>query len=454
MMNLKTILLVSYQIVSTFGRPIPLVPSQSQDSPETLHNLQDNAEGLLYLSKGIIQETFLLETTLTGLRNGKYKPVSTLKEAMASLASMPNASDHTTIELATELITRGLAPTNILDIINGLTDSQINSIYNDNPRNPEQLIYPKRNPEDAPYDKTEDELRSAIRIPHNFQYGSNGKRPVLLVPGTSDPTGTTYYFSYEKLLADTDFADPIWVNIPDHSLGDIQVVSEYVAYAINYVSAISKTKIGVISWSQGGIDVQWALRYWPSTRDAVEDFMPISPDFHGTLFEYACVFPNRLCTPSIRQQGYESNLIHALRNEDGDSAYVPTTSVYSGVDEIVQPQSDPNASGTLKDVRRVGVTNTQIQLACPGKPAGGFYTHEAMLVNPIAYALFVDALTHDGPGELSRIDLDTVCDQIVPLGLGLDDLLGTEAMAVIYGIVDTLSYGESEPQEPPLKYYV
>ena len=451
------LLLLSYILVA-LGGPITTTRSlQRRDFPEALQKLETSAEGFLYLGKGLAQEAILLGAALTDLEDGKIKPVTSLEEAMASLSSMPNASDHDPLEIATELLKRGLAPANILDIINGLTDTQINSQYNNNPKEPDTSIYPKKQPDDAPYDVKEDRLRSAIYIPSNFTYGANGKLPVLLVPGTADPAGTTYYFSYEKLLADTDFADPVWVNIPSESLGDIQVSSEYVAYAMNYISGISNnTKIGVLSWSQGSIDVQWALKYWPSTRDVVDDFMAISGDFHGTLFEYLCLYPNQLCTPSIRQQGYNSNLIRALRSEDGDSAYVPTTSVYTGVDEVVQPQSDPNASASLKDVRKVGVTNNQIQLACPGKPAGSFYTHAAMLVNPIAYALFVDALTHDGPGQLSRIDLDSVCNQLVPPRLDLDDLLGTEAMAVLYGTVDTLSYDNKgdDSREPPLKDYV
>jgi hypothetical protein len=53
-----------------------------------------------------------------------------------------------------------------------------------------------------------------------------------------------------------------------------------------------------------------------------------------------------------------------------------------------------------------------------------------MLVNPITYALFVGALTHDGPEDQPRIARDTVCNESVPLGLDLDDLLGTEAVAL------------------------
>lgn len=259
---------------------------------------------------------------------------------------MPNASDRNVVQLAPEIVTRGLAPGNILHIVAGITDSEINSIYDDNPKDPETSIYPHKSSDDAPYDVSEDRLRSAIHIPHSFTYGANGKRPVLLVPGTADPAGSTYYFSYD------------------------------------------------------------------------------------------------------------TNLVHALRSDNGDSVYVPTTSVYSGIDEIVQPQSDPNASAALEDVRGVGVTNTQIQLACPGKPAGLLYLHETMLVNPIAYALVVDALTQDGPGQLSRIDLDTVCGQLVPPGLDLDDLLGTEAVAAVLGPLDILSYGYlGDNVEPPLKSY-
>ncbi|KAJ5179692.1 hypothetical protein N7492_002902 [Penicillium capsulatum] len=453
-MYLLGLILVAFHAGLVLASPIPSQPFR-RDIPATLSMLEHTAEGLIYLGKGLAQDASLLGARLIDVQDGKIEPVSSLEDAFASLASMPNASDHNIVQIATEMVARGLAPANILDIVAGLTNSRINSIYNDNPKDPATPIYPRRSTEDAPYDLSEDKLRSAIHIPHSFEYGANGKRPVLLVPGTADPAGSTFYFSYEKLLANTSFADPVWVNIPNYSLGDIQTNAEYVAYAMNYISGISNdTKIGVISWSQGAIDIQWALKYWPSTRDAVEDFMPISADFHGTLFELLCVTSNPLCTPAIKQQGAESNLIHALRSDDGDSAYVPTTSVYSGIDQIVQPQIDPNASAALKDVRGVGRSNTQIQLACPGMPAGLVYFHETMLVNPIAYALFVDALTHDGPGQLSRIDLDSVCSQLLPPGLGLDDLLGTEAVATVLGTLDILSYGYlGDNTEPPLKSY-
>lgn len=34
-------------------------------------------------------------------------------------------------------------------------------------------------------------------------------------------------------------ADPVYVNIPDENLGDIQVAAEYAAYTVGYISGIS-----------------------------------------------------------------------------------------------------------------------------------------------------------------------------------------------------------------------
>lgn len=154
------------------------------------------------------------------------------------------------------------------------------------------------------------------------------------------------------------------------------------------------------------------------------------------------------------QQGYAARFIRALRGEDGDSAYVPTTSVYSGFDFVVEPQSGGLASGALGDVRGVGVSNVQVQIVCAGRPAGGLYSHSATLVNPLAYALFVDALAHDGPGRLERVDLDAVCGQSFAPGLDLGDVLGMETVSNVVGVLDVLLYGFSWNGEPPLREYV
>jgi hypothetical protein len=131
------------------------------------------------------------------------------------------------------------------------------------------------------------------------------------------------------------------------------------------------------------------------------------------------------CDPSIAQQDYSSNFVNTLRANGGDSAYVPTTTVYSGSDEIVEPQSGTGASAYMLDARSVGVSNTQVQLACPGQPAGSIVSHSGILTNALAFALAVDALTHEGPGDLSRINLTDVCAKVIADGLQLSDFLST-----------------------------
>jgi hypothetical protein len=405
-------------------------------------------------STGIYQELSRLEAKISDIATGKIKPVLTVEEGLSVLSSIPHTNNQTILQKAIDVVSLGLVPTTIIDILDGITNHEINSIANNNTRDPSPGIHPEKSFYDAHYDTPEATLRSAIHIPSAFSYGKNNKIPILLVPGTADPAGSTYHFNYAKIFAAHSQTDPVWVNIPGNSLGDIQSNAEYVAYAINYISGLSGRSIGVLSWSQGSLDVQWALKYWPSTRAAVSDFMAVSGDFHGTVVETLCMLAEPVCSPAVQQQGYDTKFIRALRSEDGDSAFVPTTSVYSGYDYVVQPQSGEWASAALGDVRGVGVSNVQVQVACAGRAAGGFYSHSAMLINPLAYALFVDALMHDGPGQLERIDLNTVCGELLAPGLDVYDFLGVEAVSNVVGLLDVLLYGFNGSEEPPLRDYV
>ncbi|KAG2417619.1 hypothetical protein HFD88_008838 [Aspergillus terreus] len=424
--------------------------------PETLLMVTNEVKALGFLGASALQEVDLLVSHLLDLSTGKKSPVTSVDGAIKELSDLLDSRNSTFdhITYALDLVARGLLPSNVLDLLEGVTDDEINSSSNINTKSPSSPIYPQKAPEDAPYSVDEATLRSALYIPSSFEYGANGKTPVLLVPGTAVPAGLTYHFNFVKLLSATSFADPVWVNIPGNSLDDVQVNAEYVAYAINYLSGVSNdSTIGVISWSQGGLDTQWALKYWSSTRAVVRDFMPVSPDFHGTLMGGPCPgFPSALCTPSLIQQAHNTSLLRKLRSDGGDSAYVPTTTLYSSLDEVVQPQIGTEASAFLHDARAVGVTNNQMQLVCPGQIAGSVYTHESMLVNPVAWALVVDALTHDGPGEPSRTDLDTVCGQFLPPGLTIDDFLGTET-TMVAGVVDVLKLAFGTDEEPPIKPY-
>ncbi|KAF6830776.1 hypothetical protein CMUS01_07620 [Colletotrichum musicola] len=330
----------------------------------------------------------------------------------------------------------------------------MNSMTNSNPA-PRTQIYPQRSSLDAPYSLTEQELRSKIYFPKTFS-ASSGKQPVILVPGTAAMAGTTYRANLGPLLAKSDFADPLWVNIPDASLGDAQVNAEYVAYAMNYVQSMTGQKAAVVAWSQGNLNTQWALKYWPSTREAITDLVAMSPDFHGTKESFVVCGTTMAaalvgCTPSVYQQGYDSMFVQTLRANGGDSAYVPTTSLFSATDEIVQPQSGPIASAMLGDANGVEVTNVEVQKACPGTVSGTEVTHEGMLYNSLAFALLRDALANEGPGKLERIDKSVCLD---PAAGKLDkvEISATEGVLVDAGKT-VLMYKGKVRSEPPIMAY-
>ncbi|RMZ83234.1 hypothetical protein DV738_g1239, partial [Chaetothyriales sp. CBS 135597] len=167
--------------------------------------------------------------------------------------------------------------------------------------------------------------------------------------------------------------------------------------------------------------------------------------------------PGRMCGDAARNAEYaaNSNFIAALRSDGGDSAYVPTTSIYSALDEAVQPQSGPRASGLMKDARNVGVTNCQL-MGTPSfwKPAGwGFYSHDGVLLSPVAWALTEDAIKNGGPGRLDRIDMATVSWRQNAPGLSLLDVSRTRTVSVSC-LKNILTYTPKAPAEPALPQYV
>lgn len=394
-----------------------------------------------------------------------------LARVQATIGNTQNAG--VTIENVAQAILDGVSLTDLTqNVLSGYALSPINSYNNVNPPPPDN-IYPKKQANDAPYSVPEDQLRAAIYIPPSFaSYGSTNRRPILFVPGTGAFGGVNFISNLGKLLGNDNRFDPVYLNVPGAMLNDTQINSEYIAYAINYLSSITgnNNHLAVIPWSQGNPDTQWAFQYWPSTRNVVEDFISISADFHGTTLAYLLdpAFPNIVPNPpSIIQQEYDSNFILTLRAGGGGSPYVPSTSVWSITDEIVQPQYSPYASAAYFTQDLPGTPNTspicpantsvpysnnQIQTICAGQPAGGVYTHEGVLYNPLAYALAIDALTHDGPGRPERLDLSVVCNQLVAPGLTPADVAATEGLIPL-ALINILLYPEKVLNEPAVQAY-
>ncbi|KAJ7017706.1 hypothetical protein C8F04DRAFT_1405653 [Mycena alexandri] len=302
---------------------------------------------------------------------------------------------------------------------------------------------------DAPYSLSEATLRQAIFIPDTFTNGA--KNPLLIVPGTGQPSFMTYSPNLLPVLQNSDFADPVWLNIPGFLLGDAQQSAEYIAYATHYIGARTGKKVTLIAYSQGNIITQWALTFWPSMRSVVSDFVGMSAAFRGSsLVTAGCVPIQDLgigCPPAIHQQTLGSNFVNAMIKHGGDSALVPTTIMFSLTDEIAQPQSGNDATAMLKNANNVGYTPVRVQDVCAGKLAGGVATHEGMLYHPLTLAMLEDAMTNDGPGDLSRVDTARLCGQAVADGMSLSALVDTEAGLVKAGgaFIEFRPYLQNEP---------
>ncbi|KAA8570918.1 hypothetical protein EYC84_000299 [Monilinia fructicola] len=366
-------------------------------------------------------------------------------------AASPTPSANIIVN-ALELILDGFTSSDLQAVASGVnpSDASINNVNNPVPS--DKSFYNNVNG-NAPFSVDEETLRAAIYIPPGFTWGK--KQPIVLSPGTGGYGYSQFASNIGKLLATTDYADPIYLNIPGALLADAQVNAEYVAYALQYFNVMTSRKPAIVTWSQGSLDTQWAFKYWPSIPSIVTDHISMSPDYHGTVLAYILcpgfeIGNDIACVPSVFQQVYQSNFVNKLRSNNGDSAYVPTTNVYSLTDEIVQPQIGTAASAFLNDARGVGVSNTYLQGACLGLPAGGLYTHAGVLYNPVAYALLTDALLNDGPGSFDRVS--DQCGNIAAPGISLSDVIETQATIPMTAL-NILLYEGKVTNEPEIKSY-
>lgn len=451
-MRTASLLSSSALLAAVWASPTPVkhearangIPSQITSAPQ----FDSVVSGLLADASELALGASVIVDLLAAIIPGPT-PASIAAE-ISSVAAAYSAHPTTFLESVFDLIEGSLVPTDLVDVVLGDSPFE-NSSNNINP--PVAGIFPKKSQNDAPYSVSESSLRGAIYIPPGFTYGK--VRPLILIPGTGVTGGENFAPNFGKLFAGSSYADPVYLNIPGNQLNDIQVNSEYVAYAINYISTLIGGKnVSALSWSQGSVDAGWAFQYWPSTRNVVSDLINISGDYHGTVLAYLICpgFPQIPCAPSIIQQEYNSTFIQTLRNGGGSSAYVPTTTVYSIFDEIVQPQEGTGASSYLLDARGVGVSNTELQSVCPAQPAGTLYSHEGVLYNSVAVALAVDALTHDGPADINRLDLGTLCQEVAANGLSLTDVLATEGTIPI-ALINILEYSGKTTTEPAIMSY-
>ena len=259
---------------------------------------------------------------------------------------------------------------------------------------------------------------------------------VLLVHGTGEKRDETWSWSYEPSLRGEGFAT-CSVQLPDHGLGDFDTAAEYVVAAIRKTARLADRPIAVIGHSQGGALPVWTTKFWDDLDPLVTDVVSLAGPMDGTQLANEYCTPGQ-CAPLTWQLRHGSNHVAALRNAPLPAG-VDVTSISSQYDEIVRPQ--PSAS-TLP-----GATNVLLQDVCAHDPS----EHGLILGDPLAFALAVDAITHDGGARPSRLAADICQQTFIPHG----DLLGGYVFLQGVGRFFT---GLSDPsrwvdREPPVPAY-
>src|SRR3546814_360845 len=125
----------------------------------------------------------------------------------------------------------------------------------------------------------------------------------------------------------------------------MQVSAEYVVNALRRIRADSGRKVAMIGHSQGVTVPRWALKWWPSARDAVDDFVMEAGPNHGTtaVGSLPALVPQLTAgmvdLPEVFYQfSPDSNFVAALNADDETPGDISYTSLYSGFyDELVEP---------------------------------------------------------------------------------------------------------------------
>ncbi len=283
------------------------------------------------------------------------------------------------------------------------------------------------------------ELQAALHCPPSFGWAVRG--PVLLVPGTGLTGPENWDWSYAPALRAAGF-DVCTVDTKDFGNADIQETAERVVFAIRQMHAVTGERVAVVGYSQGGLNIRWALKFWPGLREKVSEVIGLAPANHGT--DAAAAFcAAGACPAAIWQMVPGSRLIQAVNAGGETVAGVDWTVIYSQTDDVVIP---PAERSSLQAVPGARVRNIAVQEVCPDSGL----LHIQFPADGAVYALVLDALLNDGPADPSRVSQD-VCGTFVPgvtaeIAAAKAEELGGLAFRRIGG-------GAMLTAEPPLRPY-
>jgi hypothetical protein len=241
---------------------------------------------------------------------------------------------------------------------------------------------------------------------------SSTLEPVLLNPATGVTPDQNYSWNYERAFT-AQHRPWCAVTMPFHTLGDIQTAGEYLVYAIRTMHARAHRRIAVMGHSQGGMSMRWALRFWPDTRAMVDDVIGMAGSNHGSTAVPVCKRGYTSCTPAVWQQQDTARFIQALNSGAETFAGISYTEIFTHTDEVVQPNGTDASSSSALHTGAGAITNVSTQDICPLDVD----EHLAIgTLDPVAYALVMDALDHAGPARPSRISRG-VCLQVFQPGV-------------------------------------
>jgi pimeloyl-ACP methyl ester carboxylesterase len=268
--------------------------------------------------------------------------------------------------------------------------------------------------------------------------------PILLVPGTGSNPQDNFSWNWERALS-AQALPYCTIELPGNAMGDIQVAGEYVVYAIRTMHARAHRRIDILGHSQGGMVPRWALRFWPDTRAMVDDLVGLAPSNPGSAGgDFACT-PS--CSPAFWQQRSGANFIAALNSRQETFAGISYTVIYTHTDWVVTPNLDSTGSSSLHGGTGA-ITNVAIQDVCPLD----LTEHLGMAYDGTAYAIAIDALTHAGPADASRVPA-SVC--LSPLMPGVNPVtFPNDSATTVAHLAETIATYPRVTAEPTLACYV
>lgn len=295
---------------------------------------------------------------------------------------------------------------------------------------------------------------------HCTDFTHPDKPAVLLVHGTFTAGQEQYEWNYIPLLAARGF-DVCAVTYPDRGLGDQQVSAEYVVNALRRMHAKTQRKVAMIGHSQGASMPRWAIKWWPSARNAVDDFILQAGPSHGTALAAPATLTQQLglgplpvgfLPAGFYQFAPSSQFINAINADDETPGNIDYTSIYTLTDELVQPAIPVPTAALEFGQNNPHVTNLLIQDLCPLQ----ITDHVTIgTTDVVAFKLALDAIEHPGPADVQRAGGAAMCTNIPII---LDPAIASAGVNALLEILQSdIAAGAPNLHltnaEPPLKPY-